>query len=308
MRRLLHCSANFALAIFVIRKWSETHWNFWLICYSRVFWNHLNRCSCRSSIIKCRADDRSKHRRRKASIHRVLRFETRQNNPRRASLLLGFANRTESRVNGGALSGNPELRGCRGVYRDDGLESSEAQAQRALLDNVRQVGAHQGSTNVKTTIPRLGDRNGIRLIDAVTDNSYYIYPIFIYQLRRPVVGVTPANITTLRAADLYGRNARMIGWAAGKDGKRRFLKQAMVKILTTADCEKRFELLTGFSIPVPEGTLCSAADPFALSTQVSREIYWLFSYRIFGDEPLCNAFFFFRRTAVVHYWMRTIIS
>lgn len=90
-----------------------------------------------------------------------------------------------------------------------------------------------------------------------------------YQLDRPVVGVTPVSITTSRKTDLYGKNATLIGWTAGQSGKVRFMKKARVQILTPMECDARFQLLTNNVIPTPDEVLCTASNPFILSTRVS---------------------------------------
>lgn len=108
--------------------------------------------------------------------------------------------------------------------------------------------------------------------------------------------MAPGHITTLRTANLTGKTAKIVGWTNGLNGKRRFLKKARVQILTTKDCEERFRSITNIWIPAPEGVLCTAANPFTLSTVVisvigvlfifvGHYIYTLFSAIVFqGDS------------------------
>lgn len=81
--------------------------------------------------------------------------------------------------------------------------------------------------------------------------------------------VTPANITTMRIADLYGKDATLIGWTVSRIGQGRLLIKAKVQILSAQECEQQFDLLTNLGGLIPEGMICTAANPFALTTGVS---------------------------------------
>lgn len=124
-----------------------------------------------------------------------------------------------------------------------------------------------------------------------------------------MTGVTVANITTLRNDDLYGKNATLVGWNVERDGDARFLRKANVQILTTTQCQERFQLLTNRPSEVPEGNLCTAADPFTISTEVSRTLAAFFcllkNYNYNGIFSL--SVFLIRETVVGRYLMRTII-
>lgn len=91
-------------------------------------------------------------------------------------------------------------------------------------------------------------------------------------MKSHVTGITPANISTLRIKDLYGKNATLVGWDNEPDGRTRYLRQAKVKILTAMNCKLRTEIITNMIVHIPEGHFCTAADLFVLSTDVLQSL------------------------------------
>lgn len=90
-----------------------------------------------------------------------------------------------------------------------------------------------------------------------------------HQLTQKLTNVTPASITTLRNKDLYGKNAWIIGWTPGQNGRGRFLNKAKVQILTPTQCTQRYQSITNKGYKTRLGELCTAADLHTLATAVS---------------------------------------
>jgi hypothetical protein len=82
--------------------------------------------------------------------------------------------------------------------------------------------------------------------------------------------IQPAHILYTPHSNYYGLNVRIAAWGDSEHSVTSpYLKTVELIVLSKADCEERIFMVGGTRVPIHERRLCTAANPFALTNNVS---------------------------------------
>jgi hypothetical protein len=95
-----------------------------------------------------------------------------------------------------------------------------------------------------------------------------------FKVTENVTNVIPAQISMESRESMYGKNVLIATWGKSNNGViPKVLEAADLVVLSKNECEKRYMSLSGKRLNLPNGLMCTAADPYVLATIVSIGFY-----------------------------------